>query len=46
MNYKRVCLFEEFIMYKRLCSFVFLFSVFLFVDDGDLKSNEKTFNKK
>ena len=28
-------------MYKR----VFNFFVFLFVDDGDLKTNEETFNK-
>ena len=30
-------------MYKRNCTF---FSVFLFLDDSDLKTNEKTFNKK
>ena len=35
-------LFEKFIMYKR----VFIFFVFLFVDGGDLKTNEETFNKK
>ena len=45
LNYKKYVIWKVYNVEKTL-KFLFLFSVFLFVDESDLKTNEKTFNKK